>query len=185
MVYRIDLCKWFPGNAEQPLLPFDANGDGYLDSGDGNWQMDAETYPQGTISLPQGTVFGEKFWISVAMTQDDVASGTPTFQMQLLDAAGAVVTHWDVALRDFEGTDRDRTLVSLPNGPEGRTLVTHVENLDTETCFSIVRNRLYTMGEKSQSQSYGEDVPVDLGAAGVLVLNANHQWQIQNSIIFN
>ena len=92
---------------------------------------------------------------------------------------------WDVALRDFEGTDRNRTLVSLPDGPEGRTLVTHVENLDTETCFSIVRNRLYTMGEKSQSQSYGEDVPVDLSAAGVLVLNANHQWQIQNSIIFN
>lgn len=185
MVYRIDLCKWFPGNAEQPLLPFDANGDGYLDDGDDNWQMDAETYPQGTISLPQGTVFGEKFWISVAMTHDDVVSGTPTFQMQLLDAAGAVVTHWDVALRDFEGTDQNRTLVSLPDGPEGRTLVTHVENLDTETCFSIVRNRLYTMGEKSQSQSYGEDVPVDLSAAGVLVLNANHQWQIQNSIIFN
>lgn len=185
VVYRIDLCKWFPGNAEQPLLPFDANGDGYLDDGDDNWQMDAETYPQGTISLPQGTVFGEKFWISVAMTHDDVVSGTPTFQMQLLDAAGAVVTHWDVALRDFEGTDRNRTLVSLPDGPEGRTLVTHVENLDTETCFSIVRNRLYTMGEKSQSQSYGEDVPVDLSAAGVLVLNANHQWQIQNSIIFN
>ena len=85
--------------------------------------------------------------------------------------------------RDFD--DRTWPLVSLPDGPEGRTLVTHVENLDTETCFSIVRNRLYTMGEKSQSQSYGEDVPVDLSAAGVLVLNANHQWQIQNSIIFN
>ena len=118
------------------------------------------------------------------MTHDDVVSGTPTFQMQLLDAAGAVVTHWVVALRDFECTDRNRTLVSLPDGPEGRTRVTHGENLDTETCFSIVRNRLYTMGEKSQSQSYGEDVPVEQRAAGVHELNANHQWQIHTSNIF-
>lgn len=41
------------------------------------------------------------------------------------------------------------------------------------------------MGEKSQSQSYGEDVPVDLSTADVLVLNAKHEWQIQNSIFFN
>ena len=119
VVYRIDLCKWFPGNAEQPLLPFDANGDGYLDSGDGNWQMDAETYPQGTISLPQGTVFGEKFWISVAMTQDDVASGTPTFQMQLLDAAGAVVTTgtWPCAISRVRiGTVRSSRFPTAPRG---------------------------------------------------------------------
>ena len=41
------------------------------------------------------------------------------------------------------------------------------------------------MGEKSQSQNYGEDMPVDLRVADNLVMDARHQWQIQNSIIFN
>lgn len=184
-VYRIDLGKWFPGNTADPGLPYDMNGDGYLDAGDANWQADAEMYPQGTISLSPGTVFGERFWIAVDMTQVNPDLTIPTFQMQLLDAQERVVRHWNVALQDFASAGEDRTLVSLPDGIYGRTQISQVENSDTETCFSIVRNRLYTMGEKNHSQSYGEDAPVDLDAADVLVLNANHKWQIQNSIIFN
>ena len=61
-VYEIDLCKWFPGNTENVLLPLDMNDDGYLDSADTNWQTDEESYPKGTISLPRGTVFGDSFW---------------------------------------------------------------------------------------------------------------------------
>lgn len=60
-VYEIDLCKWFPGNTENVLLPLDMNDDGYLDSADTNWQTDEEAYPKGTISLPRGTVFGDSF----------------------------------------------------------------------------------------------------------------------------
>ncbi len=184
-VYGIDLNKWFPGNPQDPRLPYDMNNDGYLDAEDTNWQTDQEMYPQGTISLPRGTIFGEKFWIAVDMTQVNPDLSIPTFQMQLLDADGHIIKYWDVVLQDFESAGENRTLVSLPNGVEGRTQISQVENLDTETCFSIVRNRLYAMGEKNHSQSYGEDVPVDLSVADVLVLNANHEWQIQNSIIFN
>lgn len=184
-VYEIDLARWFPGNPEDSRLPYDASGDGYLDDGDDNWQIDADTYPQGSISLARGTVFGEKFWIAVDMTQANPDLSIPTFQMQMLDAGGGIVQSWDVVLQDFESAGENRTLVSLPDGVQGRTQISQIENRDTETCFGIVRNRLYTMGEKSQSQSYGEDVPVDLSAAGVLVLNANHEWQIQNSIFFN
>lgn len=184
-VYAIELSRWFPGHPADARLPYDMNGDGYLDADDTNWQIDQETYPDGSISLSDGTVFGEKFWIAVEMTQVNPDRSLPTFQMQLLDAAGEVIKHWDVILQDFESAGEDRTLVSLPDGPQGRTQITQVDNLDTETCFSIVRNRLYTMGEKSQSQDYGEDVPVDLSQAEVLVLNANHEWQIQSSIFFN
>lgn len=184
-VYEIDLSKWFPGNTENPLLPLDKNGDGYLDQLDSNWQTDETAYPKGTISLPRGTVFGDRFWIAVAMTPEDVAAGIPTFQMQLLDAEGGIVKYWDVALRNYETAGEDRTLVSLPEGQNGRTQITKLENVDTEKCFSVVRNRLYTMGEKNQSQSYGEDEPIDLSKVDVLVLDARHEWQIQNSIIFN
>lgn len=184
-VYEIDLCKWFPGNTENVLLPLDANGDGYLDSADTNWQTDEENYPKGTISLPRGTVFGDSFMVSIAMFQDDVDEGIPTFQMQMLDAGGKVIKYWDVVLRNYETAGENRTLVSLPEGVDGRTEITELENIDTETCFSIVRNRLYTMGEKSQSQNYGEDEPIDLSIANELVLDARHEWQIMNSIIFN
>lgn len=184
-VYEIDLCKWFPGNTENGLLPLDMNGDGYLDSADTNWRTDEEAYPKGTISLPRGTVFGDSFWISVVMTQEDVDAGVPTFQMQMLDADGKVIKYWDVVLRNYETAGENRTLVSLPDGENGRTVITELDNIDTETCFSIVRNRLYTMGEKNQSQNYGEDEPIDLSTAGVLVLDARHKWQIMNSIIFN
>lgn len=184
-VYEIDLARWFPGNPADSRLPYDANADGYLDAGDENWQTDEEAYPQGSISLARGSVFGEKFWIAVDMTQVNPDLSIPTFQMQLLDTQGSILKSWDVVLQDFESAGENRTVVSLPDGVLGRTQIAQVENLDTETCFSIVRNRLYAMGEKSQSQSYGEDVPVDLSAATVLVLNANHEWQIQNSIFFN
>ena len=184
-VYEIDLCKWFPGNTENGLLPLDMNGDGYLDSADTNWRTDEEAYPKGTISLPRGTVFGDSFWISVVMTQEDVDAGVPTFQMQMLDADGKVIKYWDVVLRNYETAGENRTLVSLADGENGRTVITELDNIDTEMCFSIVRNRLYTMGEKSQSQNYGEGEPIDLSTAGVLVLDARHEWQIMNSIIFN
>lgn len=184
-VYEIDLCKWFPGNTENALLPLDANGDGYLDSADTNWRTDEETYPKGTISLPRGTVFGDSFLVSIAMLRDDVDEGIPTFQMQMLDADGNVVKYWDVILRNLDTAGETRTLVSLPNGVNGRTEITELENIDTDACFSIVRNRLYTMGEKNQSQNYGEDEPIDLSKDNVLVLDARHEWQIMNSIIFN
>lgn len=184
-VYEIDLCKWFPGNMENALLPLDANGDGYLDSADTNWQTDEENYPKGTISLPRGTVFGDSFLVSIAMLRDDVDEGIPTFQMQMLDADGNVVKYWDVVLRNLDTVGETRTLVSLPNGVNGRTEITELENIDTDACFSIVRNRLYTMGEKNQSQNYGEDEPIDLSKDNVLVLDARHEWQIMNSIIFN
>lgn len=184
-VYEIDLCKWFPGNTENTLLPLDMNGDGYLDSKDSNWKTDEEAYPQGTISLPKGSVFGDRFWISVAMLQNDIQAGIPTFQMQMLDADGNIVKYWNVILRNYETAGENRTLVSLPNGESGRTQISELDNIDTETCFSIVRNRLYTMGEKSYSQNYGEDEPIDLSTANELVLDARHEWQIMNSIIFN
>ena len=150
-----------------------------------NWQTDEEAYPKGTISLPRGTVFGDSFCVSVVMNQEDVEAGIPTFQMQMLDVNGKIIKYWDVLLRNYETAGEDRTLVSLPDGEDGRTLITKLDNIDTETCFSIVRNRLYTMDEKNQSQNYDEDEPIDLSTAGVLVLDARHEWQIMNSIIFN
>lgn len=184
-VYEIDLGKWFPGNEANPDLPLDQNGDGFLNEKDTNWRLDTERYPVGTVSLPKGTVFGDSFWVPVLMTENDVAESKPTFQMQLIDSNGNILKYWDVILRDLEDDMEQRTLVTLPDGINGRTNVEIVDNYDTETCFSIIRNRLYTMGEKNLSQIYGEDEPLDLDNAEVLVLDARHEWRIFDTVIFN
>lgn len=185
-VYEIDLGRWFPGNAGNSRLPFDANGNGFLDENDDNWQTDPERYPAGSLSLPRGTVFGDRFLVAFAATAGDVESGVPTFQLQLVAADGRILRSWDVSLRDTSaGEEVERTLVSLPDGPQGGIRITPLENIDTERCFSIVRNRLYTMGEKRHPQDYGENLPLDLGNAAELVFDVRHEWQIRNSVIFD
>lgn len=183
-IYEINLSKWFPGNETNADLPLDMNGDGYLDSADLNWQTDNETYSKGTISLAKGTVFGDSFIVPLAVSQEDVDAAIPTFQMQILDENCNIIKYWDVMLRNYVSDGEDRTQVTLPDGVDGRTEIIELDNIDTGTCFGVARNRLYTMGEKSHSQSYGEDEPIDLSTADVLILDTRHEWQIMNSIIF-
>jgi len=186
VVYRINLANWFPGNTFNTALPLDQNGDGYLDAEDTNWQIDTDRYPEGSISLPAGTVFDDEFLVSVAMTEADIVAGLPTFQMQLLGVDGEVLKYWDVLLRDLGGEDMlaERTVVSLPDGNNGRAVVTVENNPETEYCYSVVRNRLYTMGTKSQGQSYGEDEPIDMSQVDDLVLDSRHEWNAVNIIFF-
>lgn len=183
-IYEINLSKWFPGNETNADLPLDMNGDGYLDSADLNWQTDNETYSKGTISLAKGTVFGDSFIVPLAISQKDVDAAIPTFQMQILDENCNIIKYWDVMLRNYASDGESRTQVTLPDGEDGRTEIIELDNIDTRTCFGVARNRLYTMGEKSHSQSYGEDEPIDLSTADVLILDTRHEWQIMNSIIF-
>lgn len=185
VVYRINLANWFPGNTSNSALPLDQNGDGYLDAEDTNWQIDTDRYPDSSISLPAGTVFSDSFLVSVAMTEADIAAGLPTFQMQLLSANGKILKHWDVLLRDSEEEEQTvRTMVSLSDGNNGRAVVTVEDNPETEYCYSVVRNRLYTMGVKSQGQSYGEDEPIDMSQVDDLVLDSRHEWNAVNIIFF-
>lgn len=182
VVYEIDLSRWFPGSPEEGL-PLDANGDGVLDASDENWQVDGTAYPDGAIALPRGTVFGDSFLVSFAVTADDVAIGKPTFELQLVDKEGVPLKSWEVNLESEEEAVA-RTQVSLPEGQEGQTVITELENVDTDLTFSVVRNRLYTLGEKNFGQGVAEDRPVELNRASRLVLEARHRWEIAGLILF-
>ena len=65
IVYEIDLHKWFPGNTENPLLPLDLNGDGYLDSGDSRRTELHDTEIEFVLGTTQtgtrSTVYGHTF----------------------------------------------------------------------------------------------------------------------------
>lgn len=185
IVYEINLANWFPGNTGNAALPLDENRDGILNALDTNWQIDTTIFPEGSISLPAGTVFGDSYLISVAMTEEDIAAGLPTFEFQVLDESGNILKSWPVYLRDLGGEElNQRTIVSLPEGGEGRTEITLEDNPETEYCYSIVRNRLYSMGEKAHGQSYGEDTPIDLHLASNLVLDSQHEWNTTSVIPF-
>lgn len=183
VLYEIDLARWFPGEAGSNGLPLDKNGDNYLDGKDDNWQMDAETYPDNVLRLQAGTVFGDRFLIASAMYEADIESGLPTFQLQLTDETGHILQYWDVLLREEDMLHATRTIVSLDD--EGkRTVVTTETNPETEYCYSIVRNHLYAMGEKTHSQSYGEDEPIALADARELVVDVDNGWEAAGTIIF-
>lgn len=181
VVYEIDLSKWFPGNTDSSL-PLDINGDGLLNGLDKNWRIDAEKYPEGSLSLLEGSVFGDAFWIAVAISKEALEKSIPTFQMQLTNENDGILKYWNVQLRDTD-EEETRTIVTLPDDG-GRAIISIEKNPDTDYCYSIVRNRLYTMGEKSHSQNYGEDSPINLNNVESLVLDSNHEWNMDNIIIF-
>lgn len=181
IVYDIQLSRWFPGGENN--LPLDQNGDGYLDFDDTNWKLDSETYPGGSLKIQRGSVFADCFWVAAAVTEEDIARHNPTFQMQILDAEGGILKSWDVLLREKIALQKTRTVVTLDES--GAAVITTEDNPETEHCYSIVRNHLYTMGVKSHGQTYGEDEPIDLAEAEDLVLDVDNEWEAGNTIIFN
>lgn len=185
MIYRIDLRNWFPGNTADAALPLDASADGYLDAADANWQLSDYLTGSG-LNVARGAVYGSRYLIATAMTPDDVAAALPTFELQLLDRNDSILRHWSVELRDSARLTAPRTLVSL--GADGRTVsVSTLTTPESATTFSLLRNNLYTLGQKNSNQSYGEDTPIRLAdaPAGALVVDVNPEWQAQGAIIFH
>ena len=182
MIYRIDLKNWFPGNEADPDLPLDMNGDGYLDASDGNWRL--SPYLEGTgIKLARGTVYGSRYLIATAMDAQDILAGRPTFELQLLDKQGRILKHWPVEMRDEYRLTQPRTVVTLAS--DGKTVTTTtVYTPEAPLTYSILRNNLYTLGDKTSDQSYGEDTPIRLAEEDVLVMDVNPEWRAFDSIIF-
>ena len=145
------------------------NSDGYLDGKDTNWQVDGEKYPDSSIKLQKGSVFGDCFWVASAVEPNNAANDASTLQMQLLDETGQVLKHWDVSLQEKAALQATRTVITLDGN--GRTILSTETTPETERCFSIVRNRLYAMGTKSRSQSHDGDEPIDLSKADKLVVD--------------
>lgn len=183
MIYRIDLKNWFPGNEDDPDLPLDQNGDGYLDGADSNWQL-SEYLRDSGLNIERGAVYGSRYLIPTEMTADDVAAGLTTFELQLLDKEGRILKHWPVELRDAAQLTMPRTVVTLAE--DGKTVnMTTVDSPETARTYSLLRNNLYTLGEKNSNQTYGEDTPIRLADEQTLVMDVNPEWDAFRAIIFN
>lgn len=179
-VYDVNLAAWFPGEGDEPA---DTNGDGYLDAGDTNWQIDPSLHAEGAVKLAKGTVFGNSYLVPAAVGEAEIEAGQPTFQLQLLDREGNILRHLTPIVRDEEELSATRTIVSLDD--RGRAIVTTGDNPETALTYSIYRNNIYTLGDKNSDQIYGEDEPLDLSAGSVLVMDVNPEWEALEAIIFN
>ena len=176
--FEISLKDWFPGAGD---LPWDANGDGFLDENDENWQVDTEVSEQGSVKLPKGSVYRGGFWVPIYITEEEVAQGMPTFQLQLLGKDEQILKYWNVLKRQRE-EEETRSIVYL--NERGQAVVRTEPDPSSPLTYNIARNNLYTLGTKDMDQSYGEDKPIDLSVATDLVMDVNPEWTAILSIIF-
>lgn len=180
-VYQINLKDWFPGEADYPK---DQNQDGILDGKDSNWTIPQNIAEEG-IKLEHGSVYDSRYLIPVAMTEDDVQRGLPTFELQALDAAGNILKYWQVDVRALGELRAERTLVEIDPSAPGQVIVRTENGPESETTYSISRNSIYTLGDKNSEQSYGEDTPIILSQEQILVVDINPEWKTLDAIIFN
>ena len=111
-------------------------------------------------------------------------TAAPYRTMLLLDKEGRILRHWPVEMRDAGRLTLPRTVVAV--AADGKTVsMRRVETPESPLTYSIMRNNLYTLGDKNSSQAYGEDTPLRLADEDVLVMDVNPEWRAFDAVIFN
>lgn len=175
-VFSIELDKWFPNG--------DVNGDGLLDEGDivntGDWDTPASV--EGASFKP-GSVFAGTFLIPFAKVV-----GQQTLQLQLVDNSSTVIRVWNINLPSDDkqvAPEAGHALIWNGNasvakaGFEKSAEMGAGENVNH---YSMVRNHLYTIGEKSSDiydpSNPDTDEPEDLSKGQNLILKVNDNWEL-------
>lgn len=175
-VFSIDLSKWFPNG--------DVNGDGLLDEGDivntGDWDTPASV--EGASFKP-GSVFAGTFLIPFAKVV-----GQQTLQLQLVNSSSKVIRVWNINLpsddKQVAPTAGHALIWNGTSTVEGASFAKSTDSGAGENVnhYSIVRNHLYTIGEKTSDaydpENPGTDIPEDLSKGQNLILKVNDNWEL-------
>lgn len=163
VVYTINLKDWFTDVK-------DANNDGLID--DTNW---AKPVSYANAKFATGSVFGGTFLIPFAK----VASAN-TFVLQLVNDNGDVLKSWAVKLPSTDGQLSEYTLSSWNSATSvfDNTPATK----DAADKYSVVRNHLYGIGERSLDEpttpGTDPDKPEPLNKKQELTLRVNDNWEV-------
>lgn len=163
VVYTINLKDWFTDVK-------DANNDGLID--DANW---AKPVSYANAKFATGSVFGGTFLIPFAK----VASAN-TFVLQLVNDNGDVLKSWAVKLPSTDGQLSEYTLSSWNSATSvfDNTPATK----DAADKYSVVRNHLYGIGERSLDEpttpGTDPDKPEPLNKKQELTLRVNDNWEV-------
>lgn len=197
-VYEITLGDWFPNG--------DVNGDGIL--GEEDYNLDADNWRKPTsmgneaVGFQPGSVFGAEFLIPFLKT-----ANTKTLELQLVGAeitvsgdsskeleAGVetILRTWNINL----ASDDDQLGKDPQNGrkvyivdwtqissdvwdtyqPKQVGEDAYAENRES---YSLVRNHLYSVGEKATDEwNPDKDEPQDLSTGQNLILRVNDNWEL-------
>lgn len=191
-VYEIEVKNWFPNG--------DVNYDGYLGDGDANTGTDNWGKPASIgnyeVGFQPGSVFGGEFMIPVAKV-----AGKRTLQLQLIGqnlkvtddsgkdklvvdgAADAILRTWNINLPTGDPQIGDAAVnenfVYVVTKSNPYTPVKVTSNVEDETSYSLVRNHLYSVGEKGTDKwDPDTDEPQDLSKGQELILKVNDNWEL-------
>ena len=197
-VYEITLGDWFPNG--------DVNGDGIL--GEEDYNLDADNWRKPTsmgneaVGFQPGSVFGAEFLIPFLKT-----ANTKTLELQLVGAditvsdesgdkltAGTetILRTWNINL----ASDDDQLGKDPQNGRKVYTVdwdatsgnvwgtyqpkqVGEDAYAENRESYSLVRNHLYSVGEKATDEwNPDKDEPQDLSTGQNLILRVNDNWEL-------
>lgn len=162
VIYTINLKDWFT-NVN------DVDHDGLID--DTNWAKPAG-YTKATFA--KGSVFGGSFLIPFQKNDNQ------TFVLQLTNDAGDVLKSWAVKLPSTDGQLSEYTLSSWNSTTS--VFYNTPATKDVADKYSVVRNHLYGIGERSLDEpttpGTDPDKPEPLNKKQELTLRVNDNWEV-------
>lgn len=195
IVYEITLGDWFPNG--------DVNNDGILGEADANAGVNnwgkPSTMGDQSVGFQPGSVFGSSFLIPFLKK-----AGTKTLELQLWGKAVSVTGDSEANYKISEGTGNEEILRSwninlasdddqlgstsvngnfvwtLGNQPAYEPVqISDATMAEERTSYSLVRNHLYSVGEKGTDEwDPDTDEPEDLSKGQNLILRVNDNWEL-------
>lgn len=195
IVYEISLGDWFPNG--------DVNNDGILGEADANAGVNnwgkPSTMGDQSVGFQPGSVFGSSFLIPFLKK-----AGTKTLELQLWGKAVGVtgsdandyqitagtgneeiLRSWNINLAsddDQLGSDavNGNYVWTLGNQPAYEPVqISDATMAEERTSYSLVRNHLYSVGEKGTDEwDPDTDEPEDLSKGQNLILRVNDNWEL-------
>ena len=193
IVYEISLGDWFPNG--------DVNNDGILGEADANAGVNnwgkPSTMGDQSVGFQPGSVFGSSFLIPFLKK-----AGTKTLELQLwgkaVSVSGTGETDYEISegisdeiLRSWNinlASDDDQLGSTSVNGNFVWTLsspdyepiqIEGTTMAEERTSYSLVRNHLYSVGEKGTDEwDPDTDEPEDLSKGQNLILRVNDNWEL-------
>ncbi len=163
-VYEVALKDWFTGSTDAGM---DSNSDGILNEHD-TW---TNALSSTGAAVKTGCVLGGSFLFPFPLVADKA-----TFQLQMLDSDNNIIRFWNIRLQTSTSSsdsqiEKKATLVKSNGKTEENS------NLENSVNYSVLRNHLYNIGQKSKDDSSDSDTPQDLNKE-TLILRVNDNWEM-------
>lgn len=173
VIYEAKFAEWF----SKSMADLDMDKDGFVSLTEGATAWTKPVAYNGKATFMKGTMFGSSFLVPVLKTNDH-----QTLQLQLVDDSGNILRYWNINLQATED-QLDETIGTVQ---------------EDENSYSLVRNHLYTVGQKFSNDNPTNpgtdpdpdpdpdpddpDQPGDLSAGQNLIIKVNDNWEVVHNM---